>query len=157
LGLLTVILIVGTLQSAGLYFLGIENPVFFGMLAAVLAVIPYIGIMIGSILPALVALVTKDSAWYALGVIIIMQGIQFLESNFITPFIVGGSVSVNQIAALLALLVGGSLWGVIGMILAIPFTAIIKVIFDNVDGLKPWGFLLGDAPPLPKRIKKLES
>jgi predicted PurR-regulated permease PerM len=146
LGLLTVIVIVAVLNTAGLMLLGIENAMFFGLLASLLCVIPYIGIAIGSILPALIALVTKDSAWYALGVILIMLFVQVLEGNFITPFIVGGRVSVNQIVAVIALLVLGSLWGAIGMILAIPFTAIVKVIFDNVDGLKPWGYLLGEPP-----------
>jgi len=153
-GLLTVILIVATLNSIGLYILGIENPLFFGALASLLAVIPYIGIAIGSILPAVIALVTKDSAWYSAGVIALMFVVQFLEGNFITPMIVGKRVSINQIAAVIALLIAGSLWGPVGMILAIPFTAIIKVICDNVEELKPYGFILGEAPDRPKSAKK---
>ena len=159
-GLFTVIVIVATLNTIGLLLLGIENALFFASLASVLAVIPYIGIAIGSILPMLMALVTKDSAWYAVGVVGVMWFVQFLEGNFITPKIVGSKVSVNPLAAILALFIGAALWGAIGMVLAIPFTAILKVIFDNVDGFKPIGFLIGEPPadqlPKPKRISKLE-
>ena len=143
-GLLTVMVIVATLNTIGLFILGIENAVFFGALAAMLAIIPYIGILIGSLLPATIALITKDSSWYAAGVIFLMWFVQFLEGNFITPNIVGGRVSVNPFMAILALFFGGFLWGPAGMILAIPYLAILKVVFDNVEPLKPYGFLIGE-------------
>jgi predicted PurR-regulated permease PerM len=72
--------------------------------------------------------------------------VQFLEGNFITPNIVGSKVGVNPLAAIVALILGGMIWGVAGMILSIPFTAILKVIFDHVPGLEPIGFLLGEPP-----------
>jgi predicted PurR-regulated permease PerM len=65
----------------------------------------------------------------------------------VMPFIVGGKVNVNSLAALVALLVGAAIWGVIGMILSLPIVTILKVIFDHVDGLKPWGLVLGDTIP----------
>jgi predicted PurR-regulated permease PerM len=77
--------------------------------------------------------------------------VQFLEGNFITPNIVGSKVSVNPLAAIIALLIGGMLWGPAGMILSIPFTAIIKVVFDHVDSLEPFGFLLGEPPQAPEK------
>lgn len=146
LGLLTVMVVVAVLNTVGLLILGIPNAFFFGGLASLLTIIPYIGIFIGSILPALMALVTKDSAWYALGVVGLMGFVQFLEGNFITPTIVGSRVSVNPFAAIVALLVGGALWGAAGMILAIPIAAILKVIFDNVEGLEPFGYVIGEPP-----------
>ena len=146
-GLFLVIVVVAVLNIIGLLILGIDNAVFFGVLASVLAIIPYIGIFIGSIFPAAIALVTKDSAWYAVGVVAVMGFVQFLEGNFITPNIVGSRVSVNPFAAVLALIVGGTLWGAPGMIMAIPFTAILKVVFDNVDRLKPLGFIIGEPQP----------
>ena len=146
LGLLAVIVIVGVLNITGLMLLGIEHAVFFGVLAAVLTIIPYIGIFIGSILPVVFALVTKDSLWYPVGVALIFWGVQFLEGNFITPNVVGSSVSINPFAAIIALFFGGMIWGPIGMILAIPILAIIKVICDAVESLKPYGFLLGNPP-----------
>jgi predicted PurR-regulated permease PerM len=144
-GLLLVILIVGTLNTISLLLLGIQNAFFFGFFAAVLVLVPYIGIAIGAILPIILALITKDSAWYAFGVAMSFGVIQFLEGNFITPYIVGSKVSINSFAAIVALILFGNLWGIGGLVLALPLTAIIKVIFDSTNKLKPWGFLLGDV------------
>jgi putative heme transporter len=144
-GVFLVILIVGTLNSVGLLILGIDHAIFFGFFAAFLLLIPYIGLMIGSLLPALMALVTKDSPMYAAGVLGIFMVIQILEGNFITPNIVGSKISINPLAAIIVLILGGNLWGVSGLILALPVTAIIKVIFDLIEPLKPYGYLLGEA------------
>lgn len=148
LGLVTVMGIVGVLNSLGLVALGIENPFFYGFLAAFLLLIPYIGILIGSLIPALIALVTKDSAWYSAGVIMIFMFIQFLEGNFITPKITGSKVSINSLVAILSLIVFSMLWGVAGMVLALPITASLKILFDSQPHLKPYGFLLGEPNDL---------
>jgi predicted PurR-regulated permease PerM len=146
LGLFLVIIILATLNTVGLLLLGIKYAFFFGALAAFLNIIPYLGILIGSVLPITMALLTKDSIWYAVGVAAVFAFVQFLEGNFITPNIVGSKVGVNPLAAIVALILGGMIWGVAGMILSIPFTAILKVIFDHVPGLEPIGFLLGEPP-----------
>ena len=146
LGLFLVIIILATLNTVGLLLLGIKYAFFFGALAAFLNIIPYLGILIGSILPITMALLTKDSIWYAVGVAAVFAFVQFLEGNFITPNIVGSKVGVNPLAAIVALILGGMIWGVSGMILSIPFTAILKVIFDHVPGLESFGFLLGEPP-----------
>ncbi len=144
LGLVTVMGIVAVLNTIGLLVMGIEYAWFFGILASLLLLIPYIGIAIGSILPALFALATKDKAFYALGVIGWFQVVQFLEGNFITPYIVGGKVSVNPLVAIIALLLGGLLFGLAGLILAIPMIAIVKVILDAGEKTEPYGFLIGE-------------
>lgn len=143
-GLFLVIIIVGVLNSIGLLLLGIPHAIFFGFLAGFLILIPYIGILIGSLFPALLSIVTMDSPWYALGVIGVMSFVQFLEGNFITPNIVGSKVSVNPMAAIVALFLGGQLWGLSGLILALPITAILKVVLDTIPNLEPYGFLLGE-------------
>ena len=143
-GLVTVTLIVGTLNTIGLLILGIDYAIFFGFLAAALLVIPFIGILIGSILPIIVALITKDSPMYAVGVAGVFVFVQFLEGNFITPQIVGSKISINGLVAIIALLLGSALWGISGMALSLPTIAILKVIFDNVEGLKPYGYLMGE-------------
>jgi predicted PurR-regulated permease PerM len=145
LGLFFVILIVAILNSAGLMILKIDYAIFLGTFAAFLLLIPYIGITIGSLLPIIIALLTKDSLLYAVAVLGLFLAVQALESNFITPYVVGSKVSINSFVAIIALLLGGQLWGMAGLVLALPFIAIIKVIFDNVDGLQPYGFLLGEA------------
>jgi len=151
LGLIKVIMIVGCLNSIGLLLLGIGNPFFFGFLAAFLLLIPYIGIIIGSLIPAIIALATKDSAWYAFGVIAIFGFIQFLEGNFITPKITGSKVSINAFIAILSFIVFSMLWGIAGMVVALPITATLKIIFDNTPEYHAYGFLMGE--PIDKQLQ----
>ena len=136
--------IVGLLNTVGLLILGIENAFFFGFLAALLLLIPYIGIMICSLLPALVALATKDSAWYAVGVIAVFMFIQMIEGNYITPKITASKVSINSLVAILSIILFSMLWGTAGMIVALPVMASLKVIFDTIPELKAYGFLIGE-------------
>lgn len=143
LGLSLIILILAVLNSIGLLALGIDNAVLFGIMAAVLTLIPYIGILLGSLLPALFALFTKDSLWYPFGVVLIFMFIQFLEGNFLTPNIVGRQVSINPFASIIALIIGAMLLGLIGVMFALPVLAILKVICDEVVTLKPVGYLIG--------------
>src|SRR5690606_41918749 len=134
MGLILVMGIVAILNTVGLYILGVQYAWFFGTLASLLMLLPYIGIAIGSILPAIFALATKDSAWYALGVIAWFQVVQFLEGNFITPNIVGSKVSINPLMAIISIFLGGMLFGIAGLILALPLPATIKVILDYTPG-----------------------
>jgi predicted PurR-regulated permease PerM len=144
-GLLTVIVVVSVLNAIGLLILGVKFAIFFAIFASVLAVIPYIGIMVGSAIPALVTLVETGSPGKAAAVIGVFVFVQFLEGNFITPMITGSKVSINPMAAIIALILGGELWGTPGMILSIPLTAVLKVVFDASKATEPWGFLLGDV------------
>lgn len=143
-GLITVMGIVAVLNTAGLMLMGIDYAWFFGTLASLLMLLPYIGIAIGSILPALFALAVKDSAWYAVGVIAWFQVVQFLEGNIITPNIVGSKVSINPLMAILGILIGGMLFGLAGLIIALPFIATLKVIFDSIPSMEAFGFLIGE-------------
>lgn len=145
-GLAIVVLIAGTLNSIGLLALGIEHAIFFGFLSGALTLIPYVGITIGATLPALFALITKDSIWYAVGVVAVHAAVQFLEGNFITPKITGSRISVNALAAILALLIGNLLLGIPGMILAVPAVGIVKIFMANSASLKPFVILLEDKP-----------
>jgi predicted PurR-regulated permease PerM len=143
-GLILVIAIIAILNTTGLLILGIKYAVFLGILSALLTIIPYIGIVLGSILPILVALLTKDSLLYAAGVIAIFGLVQFLEGNFITPKIIGSKVNVNPLSAIIALIVGGAVWGIAGMILAIPILGIIQIILSNNKDLKPFASLISN-------------
>ncbi len=143
LGMLTVILIIGSLNTIGLLIIGIDHAVFFAFFAATLTIIPYIGIFIGALLPVAYTLITHDSVLPAVGVTAVFFTVQFLESNFITPKIVGRRVSINPFVAIVVLLIGGQLWGTAGMILAIPLTAILKVLLDHRPKAKAFGYFLG--------------
>jgi predicted PurR-regulated permease PerM len=146
-GLTLVTLIAAVLNSIGLLLLGIDHAIFFGFLSGTLTMIPYIGITIGAALPTLLALVTKDSGWYAVGVIAVHGFVQFLEGNFITPKITGSKISINALAAIVALLVGGKIWGIAGMILAVPAVGILKILLSYSNSLKPFVILLEDKHP----------
>ncbi len=144
-GLLTVIVIVSILNGIGLLLLGVKFAIFFAIFASVLAVIPYIGILVGATIPALITLVETGSPGKAAAVVGVFVFVQFLEGNFITPMITGSKVSINPMAAIVALILGGELWGTPGMILSIPLVAVLKVVFDANKTTEPWGFLLGDV------------
>ncbi|WP_201984835.1 AI-2E family transporter [Hymenobacter rubidus] len=144
-GLLTVIVVVSVLNAIGLLLLSVKFAIFFAVFASVMAVIPYIGIMVGATIPALVTLVETGSLGKAAAVVGVFMFVQFLEGNFITPMITGSKVSINPMAAIVALILGGELWGTPGMILSIPLVAVLKVVFDASKTTEPWGFLLGDV------------
>ena len=146
-GLLIEASIVAFLNSIGLLLLGIDYAILLGVLGAILNIIPYIGGLVAITLPLLIALATKDGIGYPIGVLIVYLVIQFLDNNIIVPKVVASKVQINAVISILAVLVGGALAGVAGMFLSIPFVAILKVIFDKVDSLKPWGTLLGDSLP----------
>lgn len=145
-GLGRVILILAILNSIGLAFIGIQNALFYGVLASLLTIIPYIGIFIGSLLPALVAFITKDSLMYGVAVIAWMSFVQFLEGNFITPFIIGNKIKINPFIAIVTLLLGAQFWGIAGMVFALPAIAVFKVICSRHPSLKGLCFVLGDFP-----------
>jgi len=155
-GLLMVTLIVAALNSIGLLILGIKHAIFFGIISGILTIIPYLGIFIGAALPVVMAIITKDSMWYPVGVIIIFSIVQFLEGNFITPRITGSKVSINALAAILALLLGAKILGIAGMILALPILGVIKIILGHTDHLKHFVILIEDSP-IDKTIKNNDT
>ncbi|MBI1226697.1 MAG: AI-2E family transporter [Bacteroidetes bacterium] len=143
-GLVMVIFILGILNSVGLCVIGIKHPFFWGFLAATLAIIPYIGTFIGGLLPILYAIGTSNEAWQPLAVLILFVVVQTLEGNLITPKVVGSSVSINPLAALIALLVGAEIWGIAGMILSLPSIAILNEMLKQSDAWRPVSLLISD-------------
>ncbi|KPP95217.1 MAG: ABC-type efflux transporter permease component with DUF20 domain [Bacteroidetes bacterium HLUCCA01] len=162
-GLLMVIGILAVIYSAMLLIIGVDHAIFFGVFAAMLNVIPFIGPLMGSILPILYSLITMDSLLFPVAILAGFYVVQLFEGNFFTPVIVGSKVSMNALMTLLLLLIGSQIWGLAGMILFIPLGAILKIVSDEVESLKPYGFLLGrvesdkseDRSGLAKRIRKL--
>ncbi len=164
-GILIVIAILAVINSTMLWIVGVNHAIFFGTFAAMLNVIPFLGPIFGSILPALYALLTMDSLIYPVIILAAFYVIQLFESNLFTPVIVGGKVSLNALVSLLLLFIGAQIWGLAGMILFIPLGAMLKVVFDEIESLKPYGFLMGRVPavmqsrrgPLAKRIQKISE
>ncbi|MEM9260699.1 MAG: AI-2E family transporter, partial [Bacteroidota bacterium] len=143
-GMLTVMLILGVLNSLGLYLIGIKYALVWGFLGALLAVIPYVGTTIGSLLPFLYAIATTDTFWQPAAVIVLYASVQFIEGNLITPKIVGNSVKINALAAVVSLVIGALLWGIAGVVIAIPLLAMTRIILDQIPPFKSFSLLLSD-------------
>ncbi|WP_375583025.1 AI-2E family transporter [Cyclobacterium xiamenense] len=144
IGMVKVMGILAVLNTVALYSIGVEHALFFGLFAALLNIIPYLGPFLGAILPFVFAFLTMDGLIYPMMVLIAFTVIQLIESNFLTPKIVGGNVNLNALVTFLGLLIGGAIWGVIGMILIIPTLAILKRIFELKNSTKPFAYLFGE-------------
>lgn len=156
-GLLIEAILVAILQITTLLLLGIDYAILLGIIGAILNMVPYIGGLVAVVLPMMVALVTKTSGWYAMYVLAIYYVIQLIDNNFIVPKIVASRVKINALFSILAVLIGNALWGIPGMFLSIPLLAIIKILCDNIEHLKPWGFLLGDTMPSQLNINPIQK
>jgi AI-2 transport protein TqsA len=136
--------IVAVLNVAALFILGIPYALLLGVLGALLNFIPYVGGLTAIALPVLMAFVTKQGYGYPLGVIGIYMVIQFVDNHYLIPRIVASKIKVNALVAIVGVLVGNAIGGVAGMFLALPVIAIVKIVFDRIEPLKPWGMVLGD-------------
>ncbi|MCK9204974.1 MAG: AI-2E family transporter [Bacteroidales bacterium] len=155
IGLVIEAIIVAILDSTALLIIGVDYAILLGIIGALLNVIPYIGGIVAVALPMMIALVTKSSAWYAVYVLAAYYFIQLIDNNYIVPKIVASKVKINALFSIVVVLAGNALWGIPGMFLSIPLLAIIKVVFDHIEPLKPWGFLLGDTMPSLLKIKPI--
>ena len=143
-GLLIEMGIVALINFLGFAIIGIEYAIFLAVFAALLNLIPYIGMLIASIFCCIVTLTTSDNTSDAMWTVVVLWIVQFFDNNIIMPRVVGSKVKINAMITILGVLIGGALCGIPGMFLSIPGIAILKVIFERVDDLKPWGMLLSD-------------
>ena len=143
-GMILLIIIIGMANSIGLWIIGIDNPFLFGFLGAVLAIVPYVGTALGAVIPILYAFMSYDSLWPAIAVAILFWAVQLISDNFLSPKIVGGSLHINALASILSLIIGALVWGVAGMILFLPFAAMLKVFCEEFEELEPIALLIGN-------------
>lgn len=146
-GLLIEMVIVAAMNSTALLLLGVKYALLIGVIGAILNLLPYIGGIVAIALPVLMATVTKDGYSTQLGIIAAYIVIQFIDNNILVPRIVSSKVQINALVSIVIVLLGNALWGLSGMFLSIPFIAVLKIIFDHIESLKPWGKLLGDTVP----------
>jgi predicted PurR-regulated permease PerM len=139
------ILILWTLYSIALLIIGLKNAIILGGIAALLTIVPYVGTALGGFFPFMVALTTGESPNSPFMVIIAIVVIQTIDNYFIEPNVVGGEVNLSALASIFSIIIGAAVWGVAGMILFIPMVAILKIIFDHVESLKPIGYIIGDS------------
>ena len=130
---------------SGLWLIGVPYPFFWGFLAGFLEIIPYVGTTIGGLLPLTYMLMVSDSLWQPLAVLVWYIIVQQLEGNLISPNVMGSSIKVNPLFIIMGLFLGGFIWGVSGMILALPILAISKEIFRSFDVLVPFSYLMEDG------------
>lgn len=151
LGLCIETVLVFTLNTIGFLILGIAYPIFLALLAALLNLIPYVGMLVANIICIVITLVTSDSPADAVWVGVILLIVQFYDNNFGMPLIVGNKVRINALVTIVGIMVGAALSGIPGMFLAIPGLAVIKVVCDRVPELQPWGMLLSDTSETKKQ------
>jgi predicted PurR-regulated permease PerM len=142
-GMLIVYLIVAVLNTAGLALMGIPHAILFGCIASILTIVPYVGIIVGSLLPIAMAWITYDSVWYPVGIVGMFTFVQYLEANVIFPVAVSSRLNVNTLVMLLVIFSGGIIWGVAGMILFVPFVGIVKLVADHNPRWKIISMALG--------------
>ena len=143
-GLLIEGLIVACLNSLALIILGVPYAVLLGVLGAILNVLPFFGGILATLLPVGMATVVKEGWSTQIWVCISYILIQFTDNHFLIPYIVSAKVRINALISIVVVLLGAAVWGLSGMFLSIPFIGVLKIIFDRVPEMKPWGRLLGD-------------
>lgn len=143
-GLIIEMGIVAVLTTTGLMLLGVQYAIFLGMITAILNLIPYLGILVAAVISILATLVNSSEVSLIIGIIVLNGAVQLIDNNIIVPKIVGNKVRINALATMVGVIIGGTVSGIAGMILSIPLIAIIKVIFDHIEPLKPLGFLMGN-------------
>jgi predicted PurR-regulated permease PerM len=142
-------MIVTGLSCLAFWIIGVKYGFLLGLITGIFNLIPYIGIVTALILAVTITFATATTT-HILFVLLAVVLIHLIDSNYIMPKIVGSKVKINTLVALLGLVLGEMIWGITGMFLSIPVIAIIKVIFDRIDGLKPWGMVLGDDDSKPE-------
>ena len=161
IGLVIEMLLVAVMSGLILFLFGIKYAVLIAVIFAIMNLLPYIGAIIANLLAALITLSTAEHLGDVGIVLITLAVVQFVDNNIIMPYIVGSKVRLNALVTIIAVLIGQALAGVAGMFLAIPTLAVLKLVFDRVDGLKHWGYLLGDEQPklnpLTSRVLRLRN
>ncbi len=150
IGLIIEMIVVSILTSIGLYFIGVQYYILLGIITGILNLIPYIGILIAGVLTFLASLTGTPDLSIIVGVIGVNVIVQLIDNNILVPLIINTKVQINAIVSIIGIIIGGAVAGVSGMFLAIPILAILKIIFDQIESLKPWGYLMSDN--LPKNV-----
>ncbi|WP_221394479.1 AI-2E family transporter [Dyadobacter sp. NIV53] len=146
-GLLLETGVVALLNSIGLLLLNVQYAILLGIMAAILNLVPYIGGLVATALAVMITFINHPDGYTLAGVVGVFLAVQFIDNNFLVPLVIGSKVKINALVSIVGVLIGGALAGVSGMFLSIPAIAMMKVVFDRVDGMKPWGILLGDQTP----------
>ncbi len=157
LGLSKMILLLWIMYGIGFSVIGVENAIFFAILCGLLEIVPYVGNITGTVLTVLVSAIHGANPSMLGGIIIVYGIVQLIQGWLLEPLILGPQVKINPLFTIIVLVLGQLLWGIPGIILAIPLTAIFKIICDHIESLKPYGFLIGEITVPKKRDEILQS
>src|SRR5690554_2448553 len=147
---------IAALTTIGLTIVGVPYALLLGVITGILGLIPYLGNILACLITIFATLTGSPDLNLILGVIIVTVIVQLIDNNILVPMVVSSKVEINAIASIIGIFIGGMLAGIAGMFLAILLLAILKVIFDNVPSLQPWGYLIGDdLPKIPQWYKKV--
>ncbi len=144
-GLGMMIVCLWVMYGIGFSIAGVKSPILFAVLCGVLEIIPFVGNLAGTAITLLMTIAQGGGTNVIIGILITYALVQFIQSYIIEPLVVGAEVNINPLITIMGIVLGELVWGIPGMILAVPFLGIIKIICDNVQGLKPYGFVLGQA------------
>jgi predicted PurR-regulated permease PerM len=142
-GMATMILCLWIMYSIGFSIAGVENAIFFAVLCGILEIVPFVGNITGTSLTVLAVVAQGGDSKTIIGVVVVYMLVQFIQTYILEPLVVGKQVNINPLFTIMGLVLGELLWGIAGMILAIPLLGILKIIFDHVPHLQPYGFLIG--------------
>jgi len=154
MGPLFEMIIVSVLTAVGLMIIGVKYAILLGVITGLLNLIPYLGILIAGVLTIIASLTGTSDLSVIVGILVVNVIVQVIDNNILVPMVVSSKVEINSIASIVGIIIGGAVAGISGMFLAIPIMAILKVIFDRIDALEAWGYLLGDDVPKTFRWKK---
>lgn len=140
-------IVVSVLTSLGLWIIGVKYFVLLGLITGILNLIPYIGIFVAGVITVLASLTGSGEISVILGILIVNVIVQFIDNNLLVPLIINSKVEINAFVSIMGIIVGGAAAGIAGMFLAIPLLAILKIIFDRIDSLSAWGYLMGNHVP----------
>lgn len=152
LGLFKMIFLLWIMYGVGFSVLGVENAIFFAILCGLLEIVPFIGNITGTTLTVLVAAIHGSNLELLGGIVLVYGIVQLIQGWILEPLILGPQVKINSLFTIIALVLGELLWGIPGIILAIPLTAMFKIVCDHIESLKPFGFLIGEIESSKKEV-----
>ncbi|RYE17189.1 MAG: AI-2E family transporter, partial [Sphingobacteriaceae bacterium] len=146
-GLAKMIVCLWVMYGIGFSLVGVQNAIFFAILCGTLEIIPFIGNITGTTITVLMALAQGGGSSMVIGVLIVYGLVQFIQSYLIQPLVVGKDVDINPFFTIIIIILGEAIWGVGGMVLSIPLLGMLKIVFDHIESLQPYGFLIGSENP----------
>jgi predicted PurR-regulated permease PerM len=155
-GLIIEMILISAMTTFGFMLIGVKYAILLGIVTGILNLIPYIGILFAGLLSIVASLTGSPDLSIIIGVIVITIVVQLIDNNIIVPMIVSSKVEINAFVSIIGIIIGGAIAGVSGMFLALPILAVLKVIFDRVESLEAWGYLMGDHLPKTYTWRKIK-